>query len=86
MDDEGRSLILGKLYEHASVFTAESCAIYQAVRLALKNKNKIATLTDSLSVLKAISRPFNNKWKIISHIRNSLTGNENRIKLKWIPI
>ena len=23
-------------------------------------------------------------WKIISDIRNSLTGNENRIKLQWI--
>ena len=49
--------------------------------LALKNKTKTAILTDSLSVLKAISCPFNNKWKIISHIRNSLTGIENRIKL-----
>ena len=81
VDDE-RSLILGTLYEHASVFTAEFCAIYQAVRLYSK---RTAILTDSLSVLRAISSPFNNKWKILSHISYSLIGNENRIKLQWIP-
>ena len=33
VDDFGENLLLSTLYQHSSVFTAESCAIYQAIRL-----------------------------------------------------
>ena len=85
MDDFGENLSLTTLYQHSSVFTAEFCPIYQAIRLIQRDKIKTVIFSDSLSVLNAICCPFNNKWIIINKIRDSLVKYNNIIKIHWIP-
>lgn len=85
VDEEGRKLILGTLFENSSVFSAESCAIYQAIRFILTDKKKTVIFTDSLSVIKSISNPFNSSWNIIVKIRDCLIANPNIIKIHWVP-
>lgn len=85
VDDIGNHLLVNVLNQQSSVFTAESCAIYKAVRLAISSNKKTFIFTDSLSVLKAISNPFNNSWNTVIKIRDSLIGNEEKIRIHWIP-
>ena len=85
VDDFGENLLLSTLYQYSSVITAESNAIYQAIRLIQRDKIKTVTFSDSFSVLKANGYPFNNKWIIINKIRHFLVKVNNIIKIHWIP-
>ena len=83
VNDFSENLLLSILYQHSSVFTAESCAFYQAIRLIQRHNIKTVIFFESLSVLKTICYLFNNKWIIINKIRDSLVKYNIR-KIHWI--
>lgn len=79
--------IFRSISKFASIFTAESIAVYDAVSIASENSNRFFHIyTDSLSVLYALcSQKINvNTNHYVLKIKEKLEKQEN-VKLFWIP-
>ena len=72
----------------ANIFTAELQALNLAITLITKsNKTHFMILTDSISVLKAMSNINyrNSTIRILQHNVDSLTKKGKQIKFVWVP-
>ena len=60
--------------DYTSIFTAAAFAVVNGIYIAVKTRQRIVICTDSLSVLKSVSNPANQKWHTINEIRDLLTN------------
>ncbi|XP_029178519.1 uncharacterized protein LOC114946237 [Nylanderia fulva] len=80
-----------KLFDHASIFSAEAMAILKALKTINESElSSFIIFSDSMSVLKALSnrRKLRNQNHIIQEIKHLLSVNKKRnkdIELIWIP-
>lgn len=76
---------LFKLLPEASIFTAETQAIKEALVYAkLSSENNILIISDSLSALLAIEAP-NPTNEIVHQIQNIITSTPKVIEFMWVP-
>ncbi|CAI6342733.1 unnamed protein product [Macrosiphum euphorbiae] len=74
-----------KLLPEASIFTAETQAIKEAIMFGKSTlSNKILIISDSLSALLAIEAP-NPSNEIICQIHNIITSTHKSIEFMWVP-
>ena len=85
VDDSGNLVCNKNLPYFSSVFSAEASAILYAIEFSIQSSLKSAIVTDSLSVLKAISNNFSTDWYTINKIRHSLINHRTDIQLIWVP-